>query len=105
MTNPSGIDRREFLKRGALTGAAAAGMGLWALDAADPAWAGIAGKVKWGALTLPRGSGSQEQGVMALQKKVGRKFDTTHYRMPWTTPLVNKFTSWSASTGHTQILS
>ena len=23
---------------------------------------------------------------------MGRKFDTTHYRMPWTTTLVNKFT-------------
>jgi len=100
------IDRREFLKRSAITGTAAAGMGAWILETAgQPAEAATTGQVEWGALCLPPGKASQQSGVAALEAKVGRKFDTTHYRMPWTTDLVNSFTSWSASTGHTQILS
>src|SRR5205085_11801501 len=62
---------------------------------------------RWGALCLPGdGQTSQQASVAALQTKVGRKFATTHYRMPWTTPLVNSFTTWSATNGHAeQILS
>ncbi len=106
MRKTHSIDRREFLKRSALTGTAAASLGWWALEGAElPAFAATAGTVKWGALCLPPGKQLQQAGVAALEAQVGRKFDTTHYRMPWTTPLVNKFTSWSASTGHTQILS
>jgi hypothetical protein len=106
VADPRSIDRREFLKRGAVAGTAAASLGVWALEGANqPAFAGIAGEVKWGALCLPRGSNTQEYAVRNLQTKVGRKFDTTHLRMPWTTPLVNSFTRWSGSTGHTQILS
>ncbi len=107
MADPRSIDRREFLKRTAVTGTAAASLGVWALEGADqPALAaGTAGRVKWGALCLPPGRITQEQGVQNLQFRVGRKFDTTHYRMPWTTPLVNKFTRWSAGSNHTQILS
>jgi hypothetical protein len=106
MADQRNIDRREFLKRGAVAGTAAAGLGVWALEGADqPAFAGVGGKVKWGALCLPQKSDAQEEAVRNLQFKVGRKFDTTHYRMPWQTPLVNNFTRWSASSGHSQILS
>jgi len=100
------LDRRAFLKRSALTGTAAAGIGLWGLEAASqPAMAATAGTVKWGALCLPPNHATQQSGVASLESKVGRRFDTTHYRVPWTSDLVNSFTSWSASTGHTQILS
>jgi hypothetical protein len=106
MAVPRDIDRREFLKRGAVAGTAAASLGVWALEGAQqPAFAVTPGQVKWGALCLPRPGHTQEQAVRGLQMKVGRKFDTTHLRMPWTTPLVNNFTRWSGSTGHTQILS
>ena len=100
------LDRREFLKRSALTGTAAAGMGLWALEAAQqPALAATPGTVKWGALCLPPGGAPQQIGVATLEHKVGRRFDTTHYRMPWTSRLLNQFTKWSRKTHHTQILS
>jgi hypothetical protein len=106
MAVPRDIDRREFLKRGAVAGTAAASLGVWALEGADqPAFAGVAGQVKWGALCLPRAGNTQEHAVRGLQMKVGRTFDTTHLRIPWTTPLVNSFTRWSGSSGHTQILS
>jgi hypothetical protein len=103
------IDRREFLtevlKKSALAGGVL--LGLSATDLVGVAPASALGTADWGALCLPGdGQSSQEAAVAALEKKVGRLFDTTHYRMPWTTPLVNSFTSWSAKTGHPkQILS
>lgn len=103
------IDRRDFLKRTAATGggiAASSGLGLGlGLVDMDPAAAGTG--ALWGALALPRGGqGSQEDAVRALERAVGRRFATTHYRMPWTTPLVNNFTRWSDRAGHRkQILS
>ena len=108
MTQIDQIDRRGFLKKSGLVGAAAVGLswnglpwsGLGEADAATPA-----GHCRWGSLVLGRGGQDQMDAVKALEQKVGRRFDTTHYRMPWATPLVNSFTSWSANTGHTQILS
>lgn len=96
------IERREFLRRSALAGTAAASLGAVTLLGSDPASA--AQRCHWGALSL-RFKSDQQRGVRRLEYQVGRKFDTTHYRMPWTTPLVNDFTRWSARTGHTQILS
>jgi hypothetical protein len=99
------IDRRRFLLDATVAGAAlvAAGSGVvWA----PPADAGRR-RVMWGALALPSGGQrDQQQAVRALERRVGRRFDTTHYRMKWDVPLVNGFTRWSADTGHRrQILS
>lgn len=100
----SEIDRREFLRRTATTGGlvvASSTLGLMDLVPAE-----AANRVKWGALALPRGGQPDQQAaVRALERAVGRRFGTTHYRMPWTTPLVNDFTRWSARSGHDQILS
>jgi hypothetical protein len=101
------IDRRLFLKKSGLVGAAAAGAAATATS-----WYGLAPEAsaatrtcRWGSLVLGKGAQSQMDAVKVLEQKIGRRFDTTHYRMPWTAPLVNQFTSWSANTGHTQILS
>ena len=103
MTYADQLDRRDFLKKAAVAGTATAGLG-W-LTYADLQHEAVAkGRhCKWGALSL-KGS-SQESAMRALEHQVGRKFDTTHYRMPWDSDLVNKFTQWSAHTGHTPILS
>ena len=103
MTDMDQIDRRGFLKKSGLVGAAAVGLSLNGL--AEASAAAPAASCRWGSLVLGRGKQSQLDAVKALEQKVGRRFNTTHYRMPWATPLVNSFTSWSANTGHTQILS
>jgi hypothetical protein len=99
------IDRREFLKRTALTGGVVATAGTIGLADLLPAEAATG--ALWGALALPRGGQSDQQdAVRALERAVGRRFATTHYRMPWTSDLVNNFTRWSARSGHNrQILS
>ena len=100
-TTTTQLDRRDFLKRSALAGTTAASLGLVTLAGQESASA--ATSCKWGALSLR--APDQITAIGALESKLGRKFETTHYRMPWTSDLVNKFTSWSATTGHTQILS
>ncbi len=95
------IDRRNFLKRSALVGGAVAGLSWWELAGEAPAKQHP--RVRWGALSLA--GGNQEKATAHLEHQVGRKFNTTHYRMPWTSDLVNGFTKWSHQTGHTQILS
>ncbi len=102
---PQAIDRREFLRKSALAGGVA--LGLSAADLIEVLPASATASCLWGALCLPKaGQNDQQVAVAALEAKVGRKFATTHYRMPWTTPLVNSFTTWSAKNGHsTQILS
>src|SRR5205085_5894857 len=99
------IDRRDFLKKSALAGGVV--LGLSAGDLAGMLPASATTQIKWGALCLPGdGQGTQEAAVAALEKKVGRKFATTHYRMPWDVSLTNRFTNWSHNTGHRkQILS
>src|SRR5947209_10538136 len=83
------IDRREFLKRSALFGAA-----LTAAEALLPARSSATtDNVLWGANCLPRpGQRTQKQAVQAMESRLGRRFDTAHYRMAWHVPLVNDFT-------------
>jgi hypothetical protein len=99
------IDRREFLKDAAVAGGTLAVAGAVGLGTAQPAAARR--RVMWGALALPSGGqNDQQEAVRALERQLGRRFDTTHYRMPWDVPLVNNFTRWSARTNHRkQILS
>jgi hypothetical protein len=103
MTRTSSIDRREFLRKSAIVGAgAAAGVSL--LGSVPPAEAAVAG-ARWGSLCQTRSGQSSQDAVLALEHKVGRKFRTTHHRLPWTNHLVNDFTTWSVQTGHTPIIS
>ncbi len=94
------MERRDFLR-----GAAALGAGLVIGGTNVPAaWAGP--RIKWGALCLPRGGQrDQIEAVRSLQHKVGRKFATTHFRLPWDRELVNPFTRWSVDSGHVPIIS
>lgn len=100
------MDRREFLRKSALAGA-----GVTVGSLTSPLWlppehAEAARRVQWGALALPKaGQDDQLQAVKHLEKKLGRRFDTTHHRMRWEVPLVNSFTKWSDKTGHKLILS
>jgi hypothetical protein len=61
--------------------------------------------VRWGALCEPTAGQSSAEAVLALERRVGRRFSTTHHRLPWTSDLVNPFTRWSVRTGHTPIIS
>jgi hypothetical protein len=110
MTNIDRIDRRSFLKKSGLVGAAAAAgataLGTSWMDMPVAEAATATGVVRWGASVFTRGAQhTQQQAVKALEEKVGRRFDVTHFRMPWTSSLSNQFTNWSANTGHTQLLS
>jgi hypothetical protein len=100
------MDRREFLTRSALAGASiTATGGLVLSDAADAATRRRR-NILWGANCLPRGGQrDQREAVRAMERRLGRRFDTAHYRMTWTVPLVNDFTRWSVASGHIPLLS
>jgi hypothetical protein len=104
MTRTGSIDRREFLKKTAIVGAgAAAGVSILG-SVPPPAEAATAG-ARFGSLCQTRGGQSDQDAVLALEHKVGRRFSTTHHRLPWDNKLVNPFTTWSVQTGHTPIIS
>jgi hypothetical protein len=92
--------RRTFLKRSALTGAALA----LSPSAQLQSTTAVAG-VRWGAMLTPRGNEDQIQAVRDVERMVGRKFATVHHRFDWDISLVNPFTEWIASHGHTPIIS
>jgi hypothetical protein len=100
--SPEPLSRRRFLARGAAVGAAALSSPVWELG--TPAAAGSR-KVHWGALCQPISGQSPQQAIASLEEKVGRKFSVTHHRLPWTTPLVNRVTSWAVNEGHTPVIS
>ncbi len=106
MTNVDRIDRRSFLKKSGLVGAATVGAtALGASLIGLPEASAAAGSCRWGSCVFGRGNQSQMAAVKTLEQQIGRRFDVTHYRMPWATNLENQFTTWSANTGHTQLLS
>jgi hypothetical protein len=99
------MERREFLKRSALLGATITAAGGLALPDVSSA-ATRRRHILWGANCLPRGrQRDQREAVRDMERRLGRRFDTTHYRMTWDVPLVNDFTRWSVRTGHIPILS
>lgn len=95
------IDRRSFLKRGAAAGTAALGLSVYGLGDLEALAGGGAG-CRWGALVL---TSDQERGVKQMEKRMGRRFATTHHRLPWTSELDNSFTRWSVATNHRPIVS
>jgi hypothetical protein len=104
---PSGdrtLNRREFLTHSALLGAtitAAGGLGL-----PDVSIAATKRHILWGANCLPRArQKDQREAVRDMERRLGRKFDVTPFRMGWHEPLVNQFTRWSVASGHIPLLS
>jgi hypothetical protein len=94
------MERRDFLR-----GSVALAAGL-ALTPVNTRIAFAERNIIWGACCLPRlGEKTQQESVTALESKIGRTLDTTHYRLRWERPLVNDFTKWSWQTGHTPIIS
>ena len=94
------MERRDFLKRSALVGAAAAVTGplTWVPEAS------AGSRIRWGICTVSRGSMSQPELVRHLEREVGRRFGTTHHRLAWDVPLVNSYSSWAAN-GRTPLIS
>jgi hypothetical protein len=95
------IDRRSFLKRTAAAGTAAMGVSVYGLGDLE-AIAGSGAGCRWGALIQ---SNNQEADVRAMERRVGRKFATTHHRLPWTNDLNNGFTRWSVQGNRKPIIS
>jgi hypothetical protein len=95
------IDRRSFLKRTAAAGTAAVGLSVYGLHDLE-ALAGARRGCRWGALVQSR---DPVRDVRSMEERVGRKFATTHHRLPWTNDLNNKFTRWSVATDHRPIIS
>jgi hypothetical protein len=99
----SRMNRREFLTRSAATGAALTVAGRLALPDISSA---ATRNILWGANCLPKsGQRSQQEAVAEMERRLGRRFDTAHFRMTWTVPLVNDFTRWSVNSGHVPLLS
>jgi hypothetical protein len=99
------MDRREFLTRSALAGASitAAG-GVTLPDVANAA--ARRRHILWGSNCLPRaGQKNQQEAVQDLERRLGRRFDTAHFKMSWQSPLVNDFTKWAVRSGHVPLLS
>ncbi len=102
------MDRREFLKTAALTaaGVALAGVAETTL-LAQPSFADIASGTgdTFGASVQPIGGQSDPEALAALEALTGRKFDTVHNRMPWSSHLVNQYSEYIAGRGQVPILS
>jgi hypothetical protein len=95
------IDRRSFLKQGAAAGTAALGLSVYGLGDLE-ALAGRGSGCRLGALVLV---GDQLTSLKKMEKRMGRRFATTHHRLPWRVDLNNSFTRWSVQTGHKPIVS
>jgi hypothetical protein len=102
------MDRRDFFKRAAATGAgvALATVGETGLFT-QKAWADMGGApgATFGASVQPIGSQSTTDALLALENMTGRRFNTVHNRMPWETHLVNKYSEFIANRGQIPILS
>lgn len=99
----SHMDRREFLTRSALVGATLGVAGRLVLPDISSA---ATRNILWGANCLPKaGQDDQIEAVRDMERRLGRDFDTAHYRMKWNVPLVNSFTTWAVASGHVPLLS
>ena len=96
------IDRRSFLKRTAAAGTAAIGVSVYGLGDMEEALARRRRGCRFGALVQ---SNNPEADVRNMERRVGRKFATTHHRLPWTNDLNNGFTRWSVAANHKPIIS
>jgi hypothetical protein len=92
------LDRRKFLKTSIAVGTSIAAFGLSDFAIAR-------GSCLWGANCQPSGGENQIEALSDMERRLGRKFGTTHHRLGWDDPLVNTFSRWSVSTGHVPIIS
>jgi hypothetical protein len=98
------LDRRAFLTKSAAVGAAAVGLRVLGLGA-EEAFAGAGQGIRWGSTALPRSGQTQEEALRAFEQLVGRRFSTSHHRIPWTTSAVNNYSRWAVEGGRTPIIS
>lgn len=102
------MDRRDFMKKAAVTSA-----GVALATAAEtslfstPAFADMGGAAgaTFGASVQPLGSQSTTDALLALEDLTQRRFTTVHNRMPWETSLVNRYSEFIAARGQIPILS
>lgn len=95
------MSRRAFLVKGSIVGAGALALPM---IAGVPEAAG-AGVCHFGSTAQVTGGQSMQQSLQQLESLTGRRFSTVHQRMPWTTKLVNGYSSWAVQGGRTPILS
>ena len=96
------LDRRDFLSKSAAAGAAALGVRVLGFGAQG---ALAATSIRWGSTALPRAGQTQQEALQALERQVGRRFSTSHHRIPWTTSVVNGYSRWAVEGGRTPIIS
>jgi hypothetical protein len=95
------MGRRAFLVKGSIVGAGALAAPM--LSKLPQAWG--AGACHFGSVAQPRNGQSMQQSLLQLESLAGRRFSTVHQRMPWTTKLVNGYSTWAVEGGRTPILS
>jgi hypothetical protein len=97
------LDRRQFLKTSALTGAAIAFPG-WVIGRS--AWADVAPPgCLFGAYVRPRGSETPQSAVANLETKIGRRLGITRHYLNWQDELPGGYAEWSVSQGYAQYIS
>jgi hypothetical protein len=102
------MDRRDFMKRAAVTSA-----GVALATAAEtalfsrPAFADMGGGpgATFGASVQPVGSQSTTDALLELEHLMQRPFTTVHNRFPWEGSLVNRYSEFIAGRGQIPILS
>ncbi len=101
------MERRKFLRHAAWTAAGAAlapgAIGQIGQIVGGRASAATA-RAGWGICAQEYAGKSREQLVQYLEGLAGRRFTTVHNRMGWPVSLVNRYSRWIVSTGHTPIL-
>ena len=101
------MERRDFLRRAAWTTAGAAlAPGVFGQigQIAGVASAGTVPPAGFGICAQEYAGKTREQLVQYLEGLTGRTFTTVHNCMGWPVSLVNKYSRWIVSTGHTPIL-
>lgn len=88
------IDRRTFLKAGAI--------GAASLALPQPAGASLfqrAGTVQWGAFSRPRSGEDFIQAIKRLENLIDRKLDVTRHYLHWHGQILTDAARWSAAGG------
>ena len=97
------MDRREFLKTSALTGAAIAFPG-WVMGRAAYAATQSSGCL-WGAYVRPQGTETPQSAIANFEAKIGRRLSITRHYLNWEDQLPGQYAEWSASQGYRQYIS
>jgi hypothetical protein len=90
------VDRRDFLKTAAATGAGLAVPTL--IDVSESA-ATPGAPCRWGAYAATRPGESGQHAIMSLEQKIGRKLGITRHYMNWDRAIPSDLIRWSAAGG------